>query len=132
MSAAETEAAADMVFGWDSTQVLCAINMSEGFTLAALCEALGHPDAAAHIIREVWEDETDGDRDPLPWAHRAGGSRLPYRGHHAPTPNYLFSPRHNWTDGTWYCDLCDAPACAKDVPCTRCGIGNTTPRGTHA
>lgn len=131
MTTTETAAAADMVFGWDSTQVLCSINMSEGFTLAALFDALGRPDAAAHVIREVWEGEGDGDRDPLPWEHRTDRTRLPFRGTDAPTPDYLFRPRQYWDDGTWYCDLCDAPACARDLPCTRCGIGTTTPNGAR-
>jgi len=132
VSATETEAAADMVFGWDSTQVLCTINMTEGFTFAALFDALGRPDAAAHVIREVWEGEGDGDRDPLPWEHRTDGTRLPFRGPHPPTPDYLFRPRTDWDGGTWYCDLCDAPACAEDVPCARCGIGTTTTNGAHS
>lgn len=130
MSTTETEAAADMVFGWDSTQVLCTINMSEGFTLAALFDALGRPDAAAHVIREVWEGESDGDRDPLPWEHHTDGTRLPFLGSSAPTPDYLFSPRLSWDDGTWYCDLCSAPASAAGLTCPRCGIGETT--GTSA
>lgn len=57
---------------------------------------------------------------------------LTFRGRHASTPDYLFSPRANWGDGTWYCDLCDAPACTENAPCTRCGIGTTTTRETHA
>lgn len=132
MSVAATEAASAMILEWDSTQVLCTLNMTEGFTLAALFDALGRADIAAHVIREVWEGETDGNRDPLPWAHRTDGTRLPFRGRHAPTPDYLFRPRAEWADGTWYCDLCDAPACTEDVPCTRCGIGNTTTRGASA
>ncbi|WP_197429148.1 hypothetical protein, partial [Microbacterium sp. CCH5-D1] len=46
-----------------------------GFTLAALFDALHEHATADHIIREVWEGETEGDRDPLPWVN-GHGSRL--------------------------------------------------------
>lgn len=67
--------AAQMVGYWNSTEVLSALNMSEGFTLAALFDALHAHDVAEHIIREVWEGEADDCRDPLPWAN-GHGSRL--------------------------------------------------------
>ncbi|MDZ5146115.1 hypothetical protein [Microbacterium testaceum] len=67
--------AAQMVGYWNSGEVLNRINMGEGFTLAALFDALHEHGIADHIIREVWEGECDGDRDPLPWANRHG-SRL--------------------------------------------------------
>lgn len=50
--------------------------MGEGFTVAALFDALHEHAAADHIIREVWEGETEGDRDPLPWANGHGAVLL--------------------------------------------------------
>lgn len=114
------------------TQVLTSLIMAEGLTLATLFDALGRADITAHVMREVWEGENDGDRDLLPRAHRTDGTRLPFRTRQAPTPDYLFTPRADWAGGTWYCDLCDAPACAGDMPCPRCGIGTTTTEGAHA
>ena len=67
--------AARMVGYWNAGEVLCTINMGEGFTLAALFDALHEHETAAHIIREVWEGEAEDSRDPLPWAN-GHGSRL--------------------------------------------------------
>lgn len=68
-------AAARMVGHWNAEEVLKTLNMSEGFTLAALFDELHEHDTAQHIIREVWDAEDDGCRDPLPWAN-GHGSRL--------------------------------------------------------
>ena len=53
--------AAQMVCYWNSEEVLNRINMGEGFTLAALFDALHEHATADHIIREVWEGETEGE-----------------------------------------------------------------------
>ncbi len=72
-----------MVGYWNSEEVFNRINMGEGFTPAALFDALQEQDTADHIIREVWEDEAEGDRDPLPCAD-GHGSRLSEEG--VPSP----------------------------------------------
>lgn len=67
-------AAADMIGGWHD-DVFSAINMTEGRILADLFDELGCTGTADHIVRETWLAESDGDRDPLPWAN-GHGSRL--------------------------------------------------------
>lgn len=98
--------AAQMVRYWNADEVLNRINMSEGFTLAALFDALHEHDIAEYIIREVWEGESDGDRDPLPWAN-GHGSRLSwdeYReraddlAHNEGDERFRFAPRSAWED----------------------------------
>ncbi|CAM5530710.1 hypothetical protein [Leifsonia shinshuensis] len=64
--------AAQMVQHWNSGEVLHHLNMSEGFTFAALWSALGQDEVAQHIIREVWEGESPDSRDPLPWTNTSG------------------------------------------------------------
>jgi len=68
---------------WNSEEVLNQINMSE-----------------------VWEGETEGDRDPLPWAN-GHGSRLSDEEYRARAedlaPNegaerFHFAPRRSWED----------------------------------
>ncbi|MGG1910556.1 hypothetical protein AB1285_27405 [Microbacterium sp. NRRL B-14842] len=64
-------AAADMIGRWHD-DVFSSINMTEGRILADLFDELGHTGTADHIIRETWLAESDGDRDPLPWANGHG------------------------------------------------------------
>lgn len=99
-------AAAQMVGYWNAGEVLCTINMGEGFTLAALFDALHEHETAAHIIREVWEGEAEDCRDPLPWAN-GHGSRLSEReyrdradelAHAEGDERFRFAPRHAFED----------------------------------
>ncbi len=98
--------AARMVGYWNAGEVLCTINMGEGFTLAALFDALHEHETAAHIIREVWEGEAEDSRDPLPWAN-GHGSRLTEReyreraddlAHNEGDERFRFDPRRAFED----------------------------------
>ncbi|WP_152545476.1 hypothetical protein [Microbacterium sp. CH12i] len=99
-------AAAQMVGYWNAGEVLSALNVSEGFTLAALLDALHEHDAAAHVIREVWEGESEDSRDPLPWVN-GHGSRLSEReyrtraddlAHNEGAERFHFDPRLDFDD----------------------------------
>ena len=98
--------AARMVGYWNSEEVLNRINMGEGFTLAALFDALHEHATADHIIREVWEGETEGDRDPLPWANGHGSrlsdeedrARAEDLTHNEGDERFRFAPRRSWED----------------------------------
>lgn len=97
---------AQMVRYWNSGEVLNRINMGEGFTLAALFDALHEHEIAEHIIREVWEGESDGDRDPLPWANGHGSrltddeyhERADDLAHNEGDERFRFAPRRAWED----------------------------------
>ena len=90
-----------MIHGWDSTQVLGSMNTGEGYILAALLDSLGEGSTADYIIRQVWEGEDEGSRDPEPFID-AGGKR------YAEIPEgeregegYKFDPRKDWS---WFYD----------------------------
>lgn len=81
----------DMIGEWTSEDVLGTLSMNEGFILADLLTQLGAANTGTHILREVWEGETDGDRDPLPWVNAAGNRMTgdQYDGQ----AGYRFAPR---------------------------------------
>lgn len=100
------DATARMVGYWNAGEVLCTLNMGEGFTFAALFDALHEHATAAHIIREVWEGEAEDSRDPLPWAN-GHGSRITEReyrdcaddlAHNEGDERFRFEPRHAFED----------------------------------
>lgn len=91
------------VFGGLDYEALGVLNMTEGFKIAALFEALGHGDTARHIISEVWEGEDEGSRDPLPWVNGHGSRRdddvngldtEPHEG----DERFHFHPREAWEE----------------------------------
>ena len=99
-------AAARMIGYWNAGEVLCTLNMGEGFTLAALLDALHMHDTAAHVIRQVWDGESEDSRDPLPWAN-SHGSRLSERefraraddlAHNEGAERFHFDPRIDFED----------------------------------
>lgn len=115
--------AVQMVHHWNSDEVLNHINMSEGLTFAALWSALGQEDVAQYIIREVWEGESDGDRDPLPWAN-ARGERKSHvaitdadRAEMDAEATYTFQPRQldDVTESDWEQEEADQKAAEAAV-----------------
>lgn len=123
--------AARMVRYWSSVEVLHHLNMSEGFTLAALFASLGEDDTASHIIREVWEGEDDACRDPLPWANGHGSRKtetaVSYedRYEREGDERFTFDPRLDYEAETAYCPECSAPDVPPGITCTTCGKGVT-------
>lgn len=94
-------AAAEVLGHLNAHEVLGGLNMTEGFTLAALFDELGEHKVAAHIVREVWEAEEDGSRDPEPWVNSAGERATPQQrdSHATQDPHgYRFEPRQDWED----------------------------------
>ena len=99
-------AAAQMVGYWNAGEVLSTLSMGEGITFAALFDALHEHDTAAHIIRAVWDGESEDSRDPLPWAN-GHGSRLSEReyrtraddiAHNEGAERFHFDPRPDFED----------------------------------
>ena len=98
-------AAADMIGGWHD-DVFSAINMTEGRILADLFDELGCTGTADHIIRETWLAESDGDRDPLPWANGHGSrlsedeyvARSDDLAHNEARERFHFDPRLEWSE----------------------------------
>lgn len=99
-------AAADMIGGWHD-DVFSAINMTEGRILADLFDELGCTGTADHIVRETWLAESDGDRDPLPWANGHGSrlsedeytARADDLAHNEGRERFHFDPRLEWPEG---------------------------------
>jgi spermidine synthase len=84
--------AAQMVGYWNSEEVLNRINMSEGFTLAALFDALHEHATADHIIREVWDGHGSRLSDE---EYRARAEDL---AHNEGDERFRFAPRRSWDD----------------------------------
>lgn len=71
-----------------------------------LVAGVGHTGTADHIMRETWLAESDGDRDPLPWANGHGSrlsedeydARSDDLAHNEGRERFHFDPRLEWPE----------------------------------
>jgi len=115
-----TEEAASVFRTLNSVETLGTLSMTEGVKIAGLFAALGDDDTARHIIREVWEGETEDCRDPLPWVNGHGSRRDEEthkadaeRGNHEGDERFHFEPRLDWEDAEDAQAYWDARICAN-------------------
>lgn len=93
-------AAAAVILGWSSADVLHTITVGEAARIGDLFADLGRPDVRDHIIREAWEGEEPTDRDPAPWV-APDGTRIGIDEPDAPAPaGYRFAARIDWEEDT--------------------------------
>lgn len=96
----DPSAAAAVILGWSSADVLHTITIDEAARIGDLFADLGRPDVRDHIIREAWEGEAPTDRDPTPWI-TADGSRIGIDEPDTPAPaGYRFDARIDWEEDT--------------------------------